>query len=306
MIPITPGRINSNYDLTDNEEEYNSRKKIETKRKLIKGMPAIFPAEKNNSEKILSRAMLSVSHTPNFPSDLDKILRAEESNFSDFPHLKENFEEVSKNNIELVGKNKSTINPNDNYNECIPNSIMFNSFELNSDLKDLESFSLLSFSKKIIFIESSISILKRRADPLEVLSNLEKISSLLKNKDEISELFGSKNIENSIVDFNKEEMDCSLEFIEGYYEASSFSIEIKNKIFYELNEIKELMGELANLVNSFAFPFGILDSVQASSILNQKTFNLKIFNEKKEINTQLNDVDEKREDTLPLTTLRSI
>lgn len=325
MTPITPYRINSNYNSAENSDENDARNKRDIKRKLVRRLPVILQADPKNSEKILSEAMQLASSKSKYPFKFDEISKVAEIDYSDYFHSAsesgstsqinsekniDNFQNNSDDKSEFgtESDNNTHICSNiSNYSEVDINSNFRNSVNktridaICSENED-DFLSLSNFAKNIIFLESIVTGLNKRSDPLLVLKQLEKIASFLSDQEKVIEpVKKERNI-----DFNREDMSCSLEFIEGYCEASSFSSDMKEKISRELNKIKELMDEISTSLMVISAPIMSTAAFQNSNISNKNLSDLKSVSKRVNINNQDKDFEKKHDDTLPITTLRSI
>ena len=239
MNPIIPYRISSNYNAADNADENDARNKRDAKRKLVSGPPVMRQAERKNTEKLLSEAMHLASYKSQ--NKLEKITQSQVKESQDLHHtvndsesvlklaVKEDFS-IDSSAVELVSASEFT--------EDVPLQLSY-------------------FSKKLIEIESSISGKNRRTNPAVMLGYIENIATQLSNQEKICELIKEENTKADSSTFDHEEMSCSIDFIEGYYEASSFSEDIKNKILSELSKIKDLIGNIEDLITPLVSPLVI-------------------------------------------------
>jgi len=157
---------------------------------------------------------------------------------------------------------------------------------------------LADINNKFLEIESSLTGSQRRTEPNALLESLKKLAT------QFSEREGEKI---RAEDFDLDNMQCSVDFIEGYCEASSFNDDLKKEISSELNVVKDLLDQIAAVNSPMGLPVAIVEAraVQITKDSTKSSYSSLAANR---INSSVLDKDrEKRQDdTLPLATLRSI
>lgn len=291
-FPIGPSIAAS--DVTDENDARNRR---EAKRKLVSNPPLMRQAERKNSEKLLSEAMQFASNKAQRQSLLERetqslAQRALKSNHAVLDStLSDRLPEVTIGN-EIKEQSEKTI--------TVP---------ARTEGKLLE---LADCSKRMLEIESSLVGAYRFADSSEILEKITNFSVQLKDSKLIQELAKKQTNNADIPDHDLESLNCSIDFIEGYCEASSFSDELKKKISYELNELQSLLNSFSNSTDASSFSAKLPDSaivaiaVQVASENAQKPPGSKPGFDENKSSADIRKQAKNREDTLPLATLRSI
>lgn len=157
---------------------------------------------------------------------------------------------------------------------------------------------LADINNKLLEIESSLTGSQRRTEPNALLERLKKLATQLSDKE-------GEKIRTGEFDFDS--MQCSVEFIEGYCEASSFNDDLKKEMSSELNVVKDLLDQIAAVNSPSGLPAAIVEAM-AVQITKDSTKSSYSSSTANRINSSVLDKDrEKRQDdTLPLATLRSI
>ena len=289
MNVITNFRISSNYNAAENADENDARNKRQAKRKLITEPPRMRQDERKVSEKLLLDAMQLASYktasqsnsknAPTLAKDAFKKFHAEFDTLLDAKNLAQRKVQPREHVNEHAEQQLTDLDPPSAHEEELPSTFV-------------------DINNKLLEIESSLSRSQRRAEPNALLESLQKLSTQLADK---------KGEKLSAEEFDFDSMKCSVDFIEGYCEASSFNDDFKNEISFELNMVKDCLDQIAAFNLPVDLPAAIVEaiSVQIMKDLIKPSYSSPTANR---INSSVLDKDrEKRQDdTLPLATLRSI
>lgn len=295
MNVITNFRISSDYNAADNADENDARNKREAKRKLITEAPRMRQAERKISEKLLSDAMQLASYKTASQSNLKNAQILSKNAFEPFH---------SEFDILLDAENiaQRKVQLKEHVNE-------YSNEYAKQQLDDLDPLSahqeerpskLADINNKLLEIESSLTRSQRRTEPNALLGSLKKLATQL--SDEESEKIRAEEFYS---DFDS--MQCSVDFIEGYCEASSFNDDLKKEILSELNVVKDLLNQIAAVNSPLSLPVAIVEA-RAVQIIKDSTKSSYSSLAANKINFSDLDKDheKKQDDTLPLATLRSI
>ncbi len=293
MTIISSYSIGPSLASSNAADENDARHKREAKRKLVNEPPLMRQADRKNSEKVLSEAMQLASYKTQRQSILNKDAH-----------------KLTKSALEFIDagfdSKHSVVIPEFAFpNERSEQTTKATPFALSKDEKPL---SLADLSKNLHKIEFTLVENFRRADLSEFLVSLENFIFQLNTAKQNPELNPKKNINAESPDQDIDSMKCSIDFIEGYCEASSISEEIKQKISDELSRVKILLNPGESLDVPVKLPDSAIEAIalQVATENVQKSLGSKAsFNEYK-ANAVSRKEEKNREDSLPLATLRSI
>ncbi len=293
MTIISSYSISPSFAASDAADENDARNRRVAKRKLVNEPPVMRQAERKNSEKLLSDAMQLASYKAQRQSILDRD--AESSANRSLAFIRAGLDSANSESMpETAGARESmeqsgkpiaiTVSPEEKSLQCA------------------------DFAKELHHIESGLVGSFRRAVPSEFLENLKNFSLQINETKLNHELLTKKNFSTEILEQDLESMNCSLEFIEGYCEASSFSDDMKKKISDKLLEVKSVLNTVDTSGLVAKLPEGVIEAVtlQVASENVQKSLGLRpnLNDYKATANSRKEAKD--REDSLPLATLRSI
>lgn len=309
MTIISAYSIKPSFAASDVADENDSRNKREAKRKSASESPRMRQAERKNAEKLLSDALQLASNKAQRQSILESDAQSSAKRALDFIRAEHDSQHIDPDlSLDITDSNVSQKPPSKTITVPVrteEKSLKFITVPVCAEEKPAQ---LSDCSKKLLEIESRLIGNHLRADLVEVLENLEGFNFELNNTKGISVLTTKPS--NVIDTFNHDidSMNCSIDFIEGYCEASSFNDEIKQKISNELNKSKSLLNQINVIDLPSNFPAGTVESIalQIAIVNAQKSleFNLK-FNANR-TNSDNRKEAKNREDTLVLATLRSI
>lgn len=293
MTIISTYSINTSFATSDFVDENDARNKRNEKRKLVKEPPQMRQGERRDSEKLLSDALQLASYKAQRQVILDRDTQTSANRSLEFIHA----------GLDLVDADlvSESLNSNENKEQAAKSIVV-------SELIEGKLLQFSDFSDKLHEIESSLVSGYRRADHSEFLENLKTFAFQLNGAKPNTELHTKKNTHVDATDHDLDSMNCSIEFIEGYYEVSSINDDMKQKISDELNVIKSLLNQVVPIGLPVKLPDAVIEAVVLQDIAGniQKSLGSKPnFNEYKS-NAVRRREDEKRGDTLPLATLRSI
>lgn len=298
MTIISAYSIKPSLASSDVADENDARKRREAKRKLVNEPPLMRQAERKVSEKLLSDALQLASKKAQRHSILELDTRSSAKGALEFIHA-----ELDSGHPGTVRSDlESPITNNKEIKEQPAKAIAV------LDHAEEKPLQLAGCLKKLIDIESSLVGSYRRADSSEVLEKLKNFNFQLINPEliAVSPLININDIDAFDHDFDS--MNCCIDFIEGYCEASSFSDDMKKNISSELNTVKSLLSSINELVLPSTLSSGAIDAVTmqiATENIKNSSGSKHVFNENS-LSAVRRKVDKNREDTLPLATLRSI
>jgi len=289
MNVITNFRIRSDYNAADSADENDARNKREAKRKLITDPPRMRQEERKISEKLLLDAMQLASYKT-----------TSQSNFKNAQILAKNAFETFHTEFDILHDAENItqrkVHLKEHVNEYAKQQLA--DLDLLSVHEEERPSKLADINNKFLEIESSLTGSQRRTEPNALLESLKKLAT------QFSEREGEKI---RAEDFDLDNMQCSVDFIEGYCEASSFNDDLKKEISSELNVVKDLLDQIAAVNSPMGLPVAIVEgrAVQITKDSTKSSYSSLAANR---INSSVLDKDrEKRQDdTLPLATLRSI
>lgn len=298
MNVITNFRISSDYNTADNADENDIRNKRQSKRKLTNEPPRMRQAERKTSEKILLDAMQLASYKTSSQSysKNTQIFAKNTKNLEKIPFEKFHTEFDTLLDAENVAHSKVQLKDHDNE-------------YTNQQLTDLDPlpahederpFNLADINNKFLEIESSLTGSQRRTEPNALIESLKKLATQLTAKE-------GEKISAEEFDLNLDNMQCSVDFIEGYCEASSFNDDLKEKISFELNVVKDLLDQIAAVNSPTGLPAAIVEA-RAVQFIKDSTKSSFASSTANRINSSVlnKDREKRQDDTLPLATLRSI
>jgi hypothetical protein len=306
MYPIGYYRIDSNYNSADSADENDARNKREAKRKVVIHTPVMRQSDRKDTERLLNEAMQMATFKAKSQIDIDQISQNAAKLANQF--LKKEPDTDPKYKADATPETNADSKPDQPFNNEVIDSV--------SSLFENKILQPSEFSKKLIDIESIFFVKNKISNPANLLSHLENFSEQLSNYEKISSVINNprkkdecnEKIREDLNDFDSESLKCSIDFIDGYCEASSFNDNMKNDINNELYNMRQLLDQIANFNASVMPPVAIIEAkiIQEKYSTPMKSSELKPSLNRARINALDKDEIKKRDDTLPLTTLRSI
>ncbi len=293
MTIISSYSISPSFAASDAADENDARNRRVAKRKIVNEPPLMRQAERKNSEKLLSEAMQLASYKAQRQLILDR-----------------DTESSANRSLELMRAGLDSAR-----SEAMPETASARvSTEQSGKLiagtvsPEEKSLQCADFAKELHEIESGLAGIFRRGDPAGFLENLKNFSFQLSGTKHNLELQTKKSLGIDILEHDLESMNCSLEFIEGYCDASSFSDEMKKKISDELVGVKLLLNPVDTTGLSAKLPEGVIEAValQVATVNVQKSLGSNPNSNDYKANAVKRKEAKDREDSLPLATLRSI
>lgn len=286
MTIISSYSITPSFAASDAADENDARNRRVAKQKLVKELPVMRQAERKNSEKLLSEAMQLASDKAQRQSILhrDTESSANRSLALVRAELDSEHAGTSKKIGQSVKPVAVTVSPEEKSLQCA---------DLANELNE---------------IESGLAGIFRRGDPSGFLENLKNFSFQLIGTKHNLELQTKINLDINISEHDLESMNCSLEFIEGYCEASSFSNDMKKNIVDELLKVKSLLnpGNITGLPAKLPEDVVAALAMQVATESAQKSLSSKLNLNDFKATANSRKEAKHREDSLPLATLRSI